>query len=259
MVAVEIFGLRKCGQLENEDERHVISRDLPLDTEISQIFRNCFSGEQDSSRLLNVCSCSDVCGILGYTQPDTVVRPADGNRPKISFSKHSEVSEEHPGQNIEVVTQIPSNFAAGVINIDDTLLHFINLEDGNDKALTAGLGVPTFSSGSEELIVDGTLHIKFHRTIRMPDDNRLHQLPKSLGSFPLYNVGAFPSRFPEYISHTGGVFFPMWQREAMWIQFESVDKMRTFAVRVNIGKVNAISGLTLLEKSTTQDYVRKET
>ena len=160
------------------------------------------------------------------------------------------MSDEHPGQKLRIVTDKPSDFVAGEINMDDSFLHFINLED--NEPMKADLSVPTLGGGSEELVIDD-LRIKFHRTIRIPDDNRLHQLPKSLGAFPLYNVGAFSERLPEHITEIGGIFFPMWQREAMWIQFESA--VRSFAVRVNIGKVNAISGLTLNEKADKQDYV----
>ena len=122
--------------------------------------------------------------------------------------------------------------------------------------MEASLDYATSTSGFLKLEVDRNLHIQLHRTVRMPDDNRLHQLPPSLGVFPLYNVSAFSGRLPESIAKSGGVFLPMWQREAMWIQLETSDSKAMYAVRVNIGQVNAISGLTLKEESSEQDYVR---
>ena len=96
------------------------------------------------------------------------------------------------------------------INIDDTFIHFYNHEDG-DAMMTAEIGSPS-SSDFGTLTVDGSLKITFHRTLRMPDDNKLHQLPQSLDTFPLYNVDAFSSRLPGYIVERSGIFFPMWQR-----------------------------------------------
>ncbi|KAF8248968.1 hypothetical protein K440DRAFT_660501 [Wilcoxina mikolae CBS 423.85] len=230
MVVVEISGLVKDGQDLSKDEgQHTICIDLDWDTELPHIFRNCFSG---------------------FIKPDEIIRPASHDRSHRSFDSWSQVLDEHPLQKLGVVTDKPSDFVAGEINMDDSFLHFINLED--KEPMNATLSVPTSGGGSEELVIDD-LRIKFHRTIRIPDDNRLHQLPKSLGAFPLYNVGAFSERLPEHIAETGGVFFPMWQREAMWIQFESLAK--SYAVRVNVGKVNAISGLTLNEKAVKQDYI----
>jgi hypothetical protein len=95
----------------------------------------------------------------------------------------------------------------------------------------------------------------------MPDDDRLHQLPSSLGAFPLYNVGAYADKMPQNITRQGGVFLPMWQREALWISFDA-PYGRDYALRVFVGRINAISGLKMDEKSgeaqwteILQDYV----
>lgn len=64
----------------------------------------------------------------------------------------------------------------------------------------------------------------------------------------------------------GGFFIPMYQREAMWVEFNSNSK---FAIRTYVGDVNAVSGESVLEtekayearaarlraKKTIQDYV----
>ncbi len=156
-----------------------------------------------------------------------------------------------PSTELVVVEDKPSDFDAGQINVDDTFIHFSSLEK-TPPALDVELDE---LNDSTRLVVDDDLEIAFHRTLRMPDDNRLHQLPQSLGYFPLYNVKAFSSRLPDRIVDRGGVFFPMWQREAMWIEFHNHDRQRKYAIRINVGKVNAVSGLRITEVSTKQDYI----
>jgi len=102
-------------------------------------------------------------------------------------------------------------------------------------------------------------HMSLERTPRMPDDNKLHQLPGSLGSYDLFSVESYADRLPANIGDSGGVFFPMWQREAMWLNFEPM--IRKCAVRIFMGHVNAISGLTMEETTNDgndeleQDYI----
>jgi hypothetical protein len=95
----------------------------------------------------------------------------------------------------------------------------------------------------------------------MPDDDKLHQLPGSLGAFPLFNVAAFAERLPAKMVKEGGVFLPMWQREALWIQLEST-KSEKYALRISLGHINAISGTPMNEDKEAaseiggkQDYV----
>lgn len=82
--------------------------------------------------------------------------------------------------------------------------------------------------------------VSFERTTRIPDDNKLHHLPSSLGSYQVFSVDKYSRHLPKNITETGGVFFPMWQREAMWINFRH--SHRKYAVRVFVGRVNAITG-----------------
>jgi len=97
----------------------------------------------------------------------------------------------------------------------------------------------------------------------MPDDNKLHQLPGSLGSYDLFSVETYADRLPTSIRQAGGVFFPMWQREAMWLNFQSevYSRKNQCAVRVFVGRINAVSGLNMDEASKgqhneqLQDYI----
>lgn len=103
-----------------------------------------------------------------------------------------------------------------------------------------------------------SLIVNFHRTLRLPDDNREYPLPPGLGNFPLSHVDDYANKLPAAWVEHGGVFFPMAQAEAMWISFAST---YPFAVKVAAGKVNAISGQPWtpeLQKCTVgaeQDYV----
>jgi len=91
------------------------------------------------------------------------------------------------------------------------------------------------------------LTINFQRTLRIPDDDKNYPLPPGLGKFPLRHVDDVADRVPEQWLEHGGVVFPMYQSEAMWILFDSsYDKEREveypFAVKIATGKVNAVSG-----------------
>lgn len=91
-----------------------------------------------------------------------------------------------------------------------------------------------------ELGQNETFNINFHRTLRIPDDNKKYSLPPSLGSFPIEHVEDYKNNLPENWATHGGVFFPMYQAEAMWMRFSTTG--RPFAIKVASGKVNAVSG-----------------
>lgn len=105
---------------------------------------------------------------------------------------------------------------------------------------------------------DCEISINFHRTLRIPDDNKKYNLPPSLGHFPLEHIDDFAEKLPENWKEHGGVFFPMHQSEAMWMSFTSE---WPFAVKIASGKVNAVSGkpwsnsLEKTEEGETQDYI----
>ncbi|KAK6194028.1 pyridoxine biosynthesis protein [Pestalotiopsis sp. IQ-011] len=87
---------------------------------------------------------------------------------------------------------------------------------------------------------EGALTLTLNRTIRVPDNRDVSGLPPSLGQFPLFRVQDHAARLPPEMAAKGGLFFPMYQREAMWINFSAT---RPFAVKVHVGGVNAVSGL----------------
>jgi hypothetical protein len=95
--------------------------------------------------------------------------------------------------------------------------------------------------------------VSFQRTLRIPDDGRTYPLPPGLGTFPIRRVADYATRVPAAWREHGGVFLPMYQREAMWLQFGGPPH----ALKVGVGKVCAISGERWREGLCTdpQDYI----
>ncbi|BCS18370.1 RING finger protein [Aspergillus puulaauensis] len=227
MVSITIEGLRTEGKEEPENT----TLDVPAETELASLPSLA----------------------PGYLIPDRFSRIKQNGTVGGAFMLDSAYCLNHPTENIEISTDRPSNFSKRCINVDDTFLHFVTLEKGG-RALTAKLDGEGLGQSSS-IVIDGELEITFHRTLRMPDDVKTHPLPASHGTFPLYNVDAFASRLPEKITQRGGIFFPMWQREALWFNFQNNSRTTRYAIRVNIGHINAVSGLNIFEASGKQDYI----
>jgi hypothetical protein len=83
--------------------------------------------------------------------------------------------------------------------------------------------------------------VSFQRTLRIPEDGRTYPLPPGLGQFPVRRVADYANRVPDAWREHGGVFIPMYQREALWLSFHAA-YWRPNAVKIGIGKINAISG-----------------
>src|SRR5215217_5352944 len=89
--------------------------------------------------------------------------------------------------------------------------------------------------------------LNFQRTLRIPDDGKTYPLPPGLGTFPVCRVEDYKKRVPETWAEHRGVFIPMYQREALWINFHP-RYWKPNAVKVAVGKVNAVSGKPWDEK-----------
>lgn len=97
-----------------------------------------------------------------------------------------------------------------------------------------------------EIHPEAKLTITFQRTLRVPDDGFQYALPPGLGNFPIRHVDDFANRVPsKWIEH-GGVMMPMYQSEAMWLNFGSAHVTSQgnypFAIKVLTGKIDAITG-----------------
>lgn len=84
------------------------------------------------------------------------------------------------------------------------------------------------------------LAVQFQRTLRIPDDGRTYPLPPGLGRFPIRRVEDYADRVPDAWRARGGVFLPLYQREAMWLSLRA--SWPPMALKVGIGEVNAVSG-----------------
>jgi hypothetical protein len=97
-----------------------------------------------------------------------------------------------------------------------------------------------------EIHPDAVLGIEFQRTLRIPDDGKKHPLPPGLGGFPLRHVDDFADKVPENWLEHGGVILPMYQSEALWVNFGGSKPWMysgyPFAVKIATGKINAVTG-----------------
>ncbi len=93
----------------------------------------------------------------------------------------------------------------------------------------------------DALVFTERFSLRFQRTLRIPDDGKTYPLPPGLGSFPVYRVRDFPDVVPEDWDREKGYFIPMYQREAMWIDFDGTS-WKPNAVKVGVGQVDAVSG-----------------
>jgi hypothetical protein len=98
--------------------------------------------------------------------------------------------------------------------------------------------------------------VSFHRTLRIPDDGKTYPLPPGLGAFPIHRVQDFLDHLPHLWREHGGIFIPMYQREALWLGFDSAP-WKPNAVKIFVGGINVLSGepFTLELSDNIQDYM----
>jgi hypothetical protein len=98
----------------------------------------------------------------------------------------------------------------------------------------------TLNFSFPDLHPDAKCGVSFQRTLRIPDDDKTWPLPPGLGRFPIVHVDDFAATLPPGWKERGGVAFPMYQSEAMWIAFSGDDY--PFAVKIATGKIDAVTG-----------------
>ena len=99
---------------------------------------------------------------------------------------------------------------------------------------------------------DAELVIDFQRTYRARDDE--HDWYGNRGRFPLYRVDDYMDSVPAAWNEHGGVFMPMYQAEAMWINLQREISTGDYwegplyryhypmAVKLGAGTANALTG-----------------
>ena len=85
------------------------------------------------------------------------------------------------------------------------------------------------------------LRITFQRALRVPDDERIYRIPPEFGAFPVCRVEDYADTVPAAWKDGGGLFVPMYQREALWLDFEGA-YWRPNAVQITIGETNVLTG-----------------
>jgi hypothetical protein len=110
--------------------------------------------------------------------------------------------------------------------------------------------------GHNSIKIGDHFSVTFQRTLRIPDDGQDYPLPPGLGAFPIRRVEDYADNVPDQWRERGGVFIPMYQREAMWLSF-SAAHWRPNAIKVAVGKINAITGQEWAEtlQAKPQDYI----
>jgi len=88
---------------------------------------------------------------------------------------------------------------------------------------------------------DASMTVTLHRTLRLPDDGKEYPLPPSLGAFPIKKVDDYAAKVPKSWREHGGVFVPLFQREALWLAFRGRN-WKPCALKIAAGKINAVSG-----------------
>ncbi len=83
--------------------------------------------------------------------------------------------------------------------------------------------------------------LSLQRTLRIPNDGKTYPLPPGLGRFPIYKVSDYKARLPSDWNQQDSFFIPMYQREALWLSFNS-HEWKPNAVIIETGHVNAVSG-----------------
>lgn len=107
---------------------------------------------------------------------------------------------------------------------------------------------------------DAGVCIDFQRTLRLPDDGRDYHLPPGLGRFPLRHIEDFDLGVSNHRKARGGVIMPMFQTDALWLNFSSLGYGRQelpVALKIGAGKINAVSGEKWMDglSQDPQNYV----
>ncbi|KAK6517335.1 hypothetical protein TWF281_003992 [Arthrobotrys megalospora] len=101
-------------------------------------------------------------------------------------------------------------------------------------------------SKNQVIRVDHNLEISFRRTIRVPDNQQVNNLPPDLGALTLTNVSHVASRLPDSMRVKAGLLLPM---HRIYI---STNEHHRYAIKILIGGVNAISGEPETETEATK-------
>jgi hypothetical protein len=109
-------------------------------------------------------------------------------------------------------------------------------------------------AAKRERLTSTKITVSFQRTLRIPDDGKEYPLPAGLGRFPIEHVDDYAERLPTAWKRHGGVLIPLYQREALWLDFEGTYPA---ALKVGTGKVCCLTGEAWSDNlsKTPQNYL----
>ncbi|KAK5996409.1 Uba52-like protein [Cladobotryum mycophilum] len=113
---------------------------------------------------------------------------------------------------------------------------------------------PEVKLSSESIRLDD-LEISFHRTVRVPDNSSMNELPPSLGQFPLFSVNCYTEKLPNSMSRRGGLFFPMYRKSSREKNGRpcgfNFDSCKRYAIKILVGGINVVSSEPVIETAAT--------
>jgi hypothetical protein len=135
-----------------------------------------------------------------------------------------------------------------------TTERFIDLD--KKKFLPPLIAVKDANGTCVALRIGRKSQISFHRTLRIPEDGNDYPLPASLGTLPIHRVEDFAETVPADWLERGGFFIPLYQREALFLQFEG-EQAHPAISKVCVGRINAITGKPYENRLSPQeqDYI----
>lgn len=101
----------------------------------------------------------------------------------------------------------------------DELANFSAVLVTRVATLRNGLRRLSLAIHKDELVVGRHTRISFNRTLRVPEDGREYPLPAGFGRLPILRVEDYAERVPEKWLEQGGFFIPLYQREALFLEF----------------------------------------
>lgn len=150
------------------------------------------------------------------------------------------------------VTDWESKFA----NTDPTAARLLSAAVEQAKHLRKGVRRLPLAIHDDVLCVGKHARISFNRTLRIPEDGNTYPLPAGFGKLPILRVEDYAEKLPAKWVAEGGFIIPLYQREALFLEFSGVP-WRPAIAKVSVGRVNAVSGKPhdLAIRNHRQDYV----
>ena len=155
------------------------------------------------------------------------------------------------------LAQAEARFTAGRSQVPVADYAFF-LANALENATHFGAGVTRLPLTIEEngIRIGRHTQLSFNRTLRIPEDGKEYPLPAGFGRLPILKVEDYAGLVPAKWLEEGGFIIPLYQREALFLEFKGV-KWRPTIAKVAVGRVNAVSGKAydLAVRPHRQDYV----